>query len=228
MKVVLEEKRKENEGVYSLVFQTEEPVSWQAGQYMVLNIPHANPDDRGETRHFTISSAPFQKKPMITTHYLAEEGSSFKRALFAKKQGDTVEVLRIDGEFTLNKEYKKLAFIAGGIGITPYHAMLLELAKEKDDRDVILIYSNKDKNHIAFKDTLERLEKEYNSLKLVNIFSPRRADTNLIKEVVPDMVERAFYLSGPIRLVKAVEEVLQQLNISSDHIRKDYFPRVDE
>ena len=131
MKVVLEEKREENEGVYSLIFQTEEPVSWRAGQYMVLNIPHANPDNRGVTRHFTISSAPFQKKPMITTRYLAEEGSSFKRALFAKKQGDTAEVLRIDGEFTLNKEYKKLVFIAGGVGITPYHAMLLELEKKK-------------------------------------------------------------------------------------------------
>lgn len=228
MKAILEEKRKENDEVYSLIFQTEEPISWQAGQYIVFNIPHANPDDRGEIRHFTVSSAPFQERPMITTHYLAEEGSSFKRALFAKKPGDTVEVLKVDGEFTLNKEYKKLVFIAGGIGITPYHAMLLELEKEKDDRDIILIYSNKDDNHIVFKDTLDRLEKEYHSLRLVNIFSPQRADADLIKKAVPDINERAFYLSGPIRMVKAVEEVLQRLNVGVDRIRKDYFPRVDE
>lgn len=228
MKAILEEKRKENEGVYSLIFQTEEPISWKAGQYIVFNIPHANPDERGEVRHFTVSSAPFQGKPMITTHYLAEEGSSFKRALFAKQPGDTVEILKVDGEFTLNKEHKKLVFIAGGIGITPYRAMLLELEEEKDGRDIILIYSNKDENHIVFKDTLGHLEKEYNSLKLVNIFSPQRADSDLIKKMVPDMDERVFYLSGPIRMVKAVEEVLQQLNINVDHIRKDYFPRVDE
>lgn len=228
MKLKLEEKRKENSDVFSFIFQPQEPVSWQAGQYMVYYIPHNNPDNRGETRHFTISSAPFQKKIMLTTHYLFEESSSLKKALFAHKPGDIVEGVKVDGTFTLRPEEKKLVFIAGGIGITPYHAMLLELVRNKDYRNIILLYSNKDEGHVVFKDTIERLTKEYPGFKVFYLFSPQRADAGFIQRTVPDFAERVFYLSGPIRMVKAVEEVLQQLEVPLENIRKDYFPRVDE
>lgn len=228
MKLKLEEKRKENSDVFSFIFQPQEPVSWQAGQYMVYHIPHDNPDSRGENRHFTISSAPFQKKIMLTTHYLFEESSSLKKALFAHKPGDIVEGVKVDGKFTLTPEDKKLVFIAGGIGITPYHSILLELEKNQDYRDIILIYSNKDEEHVVFKDTIERLAKEYPDFKVFYLFSPQRADADLIQKIVPDIAERVFYLSGPMRMVKAVEEALQQLKVPVDNIRKDYFPRVDE
>jgi len=62
MKFRIEEKRKEVDDIYSFIFQPQEPVTWQAGQYALYRVPHDNPDNRGETRIFTISSPPFQKK----------------------------------------------------------------------------------------------------------------------------------------------------------------------
>ena len=228
MKFRIEEKRKEVDDIYSFIFQPQEPVTWQAGQYALYRVPHDNPDNRGETRIFTISSPPFQKKIMLTTNYSFEESSSFKKALFAKKAGDVVEAIKIDGKFTVNKEYQKLVFIAGGIGITPFHAILLDLEEKKDYRDIILVYSNKNEEHIVFKDTLNNLAERYSKLNIKYIFSPQRADENFIKETVPDLEERVFYISGPMRLVKAVEETLYQLKVDKENIKKDYFPGINE
>lgn len=228
MKFRIEEKRKEVDDIYSFIFQPQEPVTWQAGQYALYRVPHDNPDNRGETRIFTISSPPFQKRIMLTTNYSFEESSSFKKALFAKKAGDVVEAIKIDGKFTVNKEYQKLVFIAGGIGITPFHSILLDLEEKKDYRDIILVYSNKNEEHIVFKDTLNNLAERYSKLNIKYIFSPQRADENLIKETVPDLEERVFYISGPMRLVKAVEETLYQLKVDKENIKKDYFPGINE
>ncbi|HNR65592.1 MAG TPA: FAD-dependent oxidoreductase [Atribacterota bacterium] len=228
MKLLIEERRKEIDNIFSYIFQPEEPVTWQAGQYALYRIPHDNPDNRGEVRIFTVSSPPFKEKLMLTTHYLFEESSSFKKALFAKKVGDEVELVKIDGKFTINNDAQKLVFIAGGIGITPFHSILLELEKEKVGKDIILIYSNKDEEHIVFKDTLDNLARGYNRLNIKYIFSPQRADENLIKETVPVLKERVFYISGPMRLVKAVEETLYKLEVDKENVKKDYFPGLNE
>ncbi len=226
MKLRIEEKRREIDDVFSFIFQPQEPVSWQAGQYVLYKLPHENPDNRGESRIFTISSPPFQNKIMLTTRYLYEESSSFKKALFTKSTGDMIEAIKIDGSFTVNKDDKKLVFIAGGIGITPYHSILLELEKREEKKDIILIYSNRDENNIVFKDTLERLSKQYHNLELVYLFPPQRCDEQLIKERVPDIPNRIFYVSGPMVMVKAVEEALQQLKVDKKNIKKDYFPGI--
>ena len=228
MKLLIEEIRKEIDDAFSFIFKPEEPITWQAGQYALYRVPHDNPDNRGEVRIFTISSPPFQKKLMLTTHYLFEESSSFKKALFAKKVGDEVELVKIDGKFIVNDDTEKLVFIAGGIGITPFHSILLELEKNRVQKDIILIYSNKDEEHIVFKDTLDNLASEYNSLNIKYIFSPQRADENLIKETVPVLKERVFYISGPMRLVKAVEETLYKLEVDKENVKKDYFPGLNE
>ena len=96
--------------------------------------------------------------------------------------------------------------------------MLLELVRNKDYLNIILLYSNKDEGHVVFKDTIERLAKEYPDFKVFYLFSPQRADADLIQKIVPDIAERVFYLSGPMRMVKAVEEALQQLKVPVDNI----------
>lgn len=228
MELKLIEKRQETNDVFSFIFQSLKPVSWQAGQYMLYKLPHKNADDRGDTRIFTIASPPYQKNIMLTTRYFFQDSSSFKKALFDKKVGDFIEGLRVQGHFTLKETEQKLSFIAGGIGITPFNSIFLELEYKKNIKDIILIYSNKNKESVVFKETLDRLEKDYREINIQYIYSPRRCDMEFIKEAVPDFLERSFYLSGPIRMVKSVEEALDGLNIESKNIRKDYFPGTGE
>jgi ferredoxin-NADP reductase len=46
----------------------------------------------------------------------------------------------------------------------------------------------------------------------------------MIRQEVPDFMERTFYLSGPHAMVVSAEEVLQHLSIPQKQIKKDFFP----
>ena len=224
MKLELIEKRQEAKDVFSFIFQAQKPISWQAGQFIVYKIPHDHPDNRGDTRIFTISSSPYQGKIMLTTRYFFDQSSSFKQALFRKDLGSYVEGIDVKGHFTVENANKKLAFIAGGIGITPFHAILLDLEEREKIKDVILIYSSRDKENIVFRDTMKRLENQFRGLKIVYLFSPQHCDLEMVKKSVPDIQERTFYLSGPTGMVKSVEEILHQLDVDRSKIKRDYLP----
>lgn len=228
LELKLIEKRQETKDVFSFIFEISKPVSWHAGQYALYKIPHTNPDNRGDTRIFTISSPPYQKKVMLTTRYFFQESSSFKKALFSKKIGEIVNVLRIQGHFIIENPENKLVFIAGGIGITPFNSILLELEKAKQIKDIILVYSNKNEENVIFKETLSQLAKANQGLAVRYIYSPQRCDREYVQKTISDFQERIFYISGPLRLVKSVEESLSQLNINREKIRKDYFPVTGE
>ena len=51
-----------------------------------------------------------------------------------------------------------------------------------------------------------------------------RINEQMIQQTVPDYEERTYYLSGPPEMVKAYEQVLKNLHVSNDQIKKDYFP----
>ncbi len=227
MKLTLIEKRKETEDVFSFIFEPSKSVTWQAGQYLIYKIPHEKQDDRGDSRIFTISSPPYQKQIMLTTKYYFQESSSFKKALFSKKIGDKIESSNVKGNFILEDNDKKMVFIAGGIGITPFRSMLLEMDYRKNIQDIVLIYSNKNDKSIIFKDILDSLAKKYAELSVNYIFSPQRCDVQLIHKIVADAKSRVYYISGPIIMINSVEETLQYFQVKKENIKKDYFPRVE-
>ncbi len=118
-------KNKEADGVNTYIFKPETGFKWIAGQYLIYNLAHKKEDKRGKMRFFTISASPFQKYPSITTRINKKTGSSFKKALNQLKTGDEINAKGPDGDFFINDYKKKYIFIAGGIGITPFHSILV-------------------------------------------------------------------------------------------------------
>ena len=51
-----------------------------------------------------------------------------------------------------------------------------------------------------------------------------RLTPEVIEKVVPDFIERTFYLSGPHPMVTAYEELLKSMHVPASHIKKDFFP----
>ncbi len=224
MDVKLLKKIRETKDVYSFIFEPSAPVTWKAGQFIYYKIPHKNVDSRGDERHFTIASAPHEKNIMLTSRFDLEDGSSFKKALLNLKQGDKVSAYNINGSFTVNDYKKKYVFIAGGIGITPYRSILLDLSRKNKLGDIILVYANRDEKNISFRGLLEDLESGQEGLKVHFIIYPKLIDAKVIKGNVEDIGERKFYISGPIKMVKSVESELEKLGVKKENIVKDYFP----
>ncbi len=221
MKFTLKEKTEILPQVFLFKFLPPKDFTWQAGQFIFYKIPHSNPDSRGIERHFTISSAPYEKEVFLTTRILPEKGSTFKQALINLTVGQTVDAYNLSGQFVV-KDQTKLVFLAGGIGITPFRAIVLDLAYQKKLTDVTLLYANRDEN-IIFKDEFEKIAAENPGFKIHYVLEPKRLDEVFLKDF--QFLDADYFVSGPPPMVKGVTETLNKLGIKK--IIQDSFTGYD-
>ena len=99
MRLVLVDKKTEAEGTKSFFFEPEEIVSYLPGQYFYFTLPKLKfPDERGDTRHFTLSSSPTEGKTLRITTRVREE-SGFKKTLDELPFGSNLEGRGPNGTF---------------------------------------------------------------------------------------------------------------------------------
>lgn len=223
MKLILKDKKQEATDTYSFIFEIPKNFNWKAGQFLRYHLEAPNPDERGNDRFFTIAAALFEKVAMITTRFATGDGSSFKKNLFNMKVGEGIEAMGPMGKFIIDDPDKKNIFIAGGIGVTPYRAMLLDLDHQDQQINVDLLYSNRTPEFV-FKDELESLQSKHQNFQIHYFVSPQRIDEKVITEKVPDLQKPIFFVSGPEPMVQATVGILQKLQVPDDHIKRDYFP----
>jgi glycine betaine catabolism B len=222
-------------GILDFVFKPSQKLAFLPGQYMEFTLEHPHPDSRGNRRYFTIASSPTENTMHLGVRFY-DQGSSFKSAMYNMNGKTKIVAAQIAGDFTLPTDpQQKLVFIAGGIGITPFRSMLKYLLDSYQQRDIVLFYVNKTANEIVYRDVLSTISPQtgirifYVLTDLTSI--PRnwtglvgRLNEQMIQNVVPDYIERSYYLSGPPNMVDAYEEILENMNVKRKHIRKDFFP----
>jgi ferredoxin-NADP reductase len=222
MKLTLTDKKQVLPDVTTFVFEPEQPLAWQAGQYMHYVLPHDSEDDRGHERWFTISSAPFEQHLQITTRH-SEKSSSFKTKLFELPIGGTIEADGPEGDFVVTNPEEEFVFIAGGIGITPFRSILLDLDHRGLDIRGKLLYANRDDNFV-FKQELDALAQKHPNFVIHYFTADERIDENAIRESTPDYMTPTFYVSGPQPMVEAFAKMLTDMGVPSTHQKHDDFP----
>ncbi len=220
---------------FEFVFSSPRPVPFRAGQYMEWTLPHRSPDDRGVRRYFTMSSSPEDRMVKVGIKFCLEP-SSFKKQMGDMVRGDVIMAGEIAGDFVLPRNRrKKLAFVAGGIGVTPFRSMVQSLIDRGESRDVVLLYANKTVEDIAYRDVFDEARtvigmKTSYALSEVAQAPPNwngplgMLDARTIAEEIPDYADRLFYISGPHGMVTAFESSLAAMGVSHKNIKTDYFP----
>ncbi|OGE83538.1 MAG: hypothetical protein A3B10_03420 [Candidatus Doudnabacteria bacterium RIFCSPLOWO2_01_FULL_44_21] len=214
--------------IRSFFFKPLKQFTFNPGQFLEWMLPHEKADNRGIRRWFTIAASPTEKEIMLATKF-SEKSSSFKQALLQLKPGDELNTVPPDGDFVLPKdESKKLVFIAGGIGITPFRSMVKYMVDKKLNRDIILLYSCKTEADVAFKQLFEQAKSF--GIKPIFVISDQVGYINpdMIKKEVPDWQDRIFYVSGPEPMVESFEKMLASMGIKEANIVRDYFPGYEE
>ena len=205
-------------------------MGYTAGQYTELYLPHANPDKRGEKRWFTLSSAPGHDLISITTKYAGDEQSStFKNALFSLEPGAPVQLAEAMGDFVVPKDVSiPLVFVAGGIGLTPFHSMFEWMADHDEHRNVRFIYGVKNENEIIFQDTFERAG--IHATIVVGDPSDAwggergRLTAEMILGLTVPAPDTLIYMSGPEPMIESLEKDMQAQGINKHQLVSDFFP----
>lgn len=219
----------EADNIRTFQFKTETPVDHVAGQFTELYLPHESHDDRGIKRWFTISSAPFDEFLTITTKF-SDPGSTFKQTLHELKPGAEVTLAEPMGDFVLPKDNAiPVIFVAGGIGITPYHSMLSWLANDGEEyRNIELLYAVNNEDEIIFQETFDKARVQPTII--VNHPSDEwggergliTAD-HILKLTEPDK-DTLIYLSGPEPMTETLQKDLITLDFPKNRIVTDFFP----
>ena len=232
-KLTLVRSEKITPGCYDFLFKAERALSFKPGQYLDWTLGVEQSDSRGNRRPFTIASAPNEGEVRLGVKFY-DKPSAFKRALVAMKPGDTIYASQLAGDFTLPQDRNaKLAFIAGGIGVTPFRSMVQDLVDRREQRPLVVLYGNESADEIAYADVFDRAARELGVKTIYTVAKgpaerkDMRAgliDAALITREVPDYRERTFYISGPRAMVLQFRRVLKELGVSGSRIREDFFP----
>ena len=220
---------------YDFIFSHDKKLAFQAGQFMEWTLKHKSYDDRGVRRYFTLASSPTEESVRIGVK-VYEKPSTFKRSLLMLKPGDTLVASQLGGEFVLPADKnKKLVFVAGGIGVTPFRSMVKYLIDNNDKRDIIIFYAANSYKEIVYKEIFD-LAKEKLNLKTIYVLKDtKHAPDSLIYESgfinkemilkhVNDVSDRLFYISGPRSMINHFKEILKDLEVSRNSIKTDFFP----
>lgn len=218
MKVKFIKSEKIAKDIVSFYFEPETKLRYIAGQYIELYLPHQNTDDRGQKRWFTLSSAPDDEFLSITTKIIPER-SSFKNTLAMLKNNDLVDMSQPMGDFILPKDnIIPIVFIGGGIGVTPYHSIIADLKNKNEKRNISLIYYANSEAEIAFVDTFNYLDDKFYQ------FTDTFLSAEQVINLVVDLVNSYFYISGPEPVVEQLQKDFLENNIPKNHIYTDFFP----
>lgn len=225
-KITLKFLRREQaaEKIYKFVFEPLTSFRFMPGQFLEWTLPHPNADTRGVRRWFTISASPTEKEIFLTTKII-DHRSTFKQALFDLPAGTEIMTSDPDGDFILPKNTAtKLAFIAGGIGITPFRSMVKFLLDKDQKRDIVLLYTAKYKAEFCFQDLFEQARSVGLNTFYLETEKTGFITTELIKNKITDWDSRTFYISGPEPMVEAYQKMLKQTGIKDAGIKTDFFP----
>lgn len=227
IKAKIKEVIQRNYNVKSFRVEIPGALDFKAGQFLSVALG----DDPKLKRYLSISSSPTEKCYLEFTKKLTE--SDFSRALNKLKPADRVTIQYPFGKFVLDESWPKIAFLSGGIGITPIRSICKYVVDKNLGTDIVLVYSNRSVRDIVFKDDLDALAKSYPLFRIAHVLcetepgfkcTPGLINRGVIKNEIPDYQERKFYLCGPPQMVAAMNKILvEELGVANEKIVTENF-----
>lgn len=216
----------------TLGFEVTRPAafSFKAGQSLDLTLPSQfETDTYGLTRSFSIASAPTVHTLMLATRL---RDSAFKRALQKITPDTSVTIEGPFGDMTLPEQLDgALVCLAGGIGITPIMSIISEWDAKKFSFPLYLLYSNQEKNKVAFANELHKLsEQNKNFIYIPTLtrekdpdYAHGRISRNVILARILNLQKNKYYIAGTPEFVVEIKKILIGLDIPRTQILNEPF-----
>jgi ferredoxin-NADP reductase len=188
-----------------------ETADFLAGQWLMVTLPQS-PNLK---KPLSISNSPTEGGHLELTKKITS--SEFSAAFSALKPGDRVRLRYPCGCFVFPCDMPKIAFLSGGIGITPIRSICRCLTDRGAETDAVLLYGNNSIDEIAFRDDLDAMCSRNPKLKVVHILREAPKDwkghtglitESIVRSEIPDYRERRFYLCGPPVMVESIQKIL--------------------
>jgi NAD(P)H-flavin reductase len=213
----LQEIIQESPDIYSFIFKPKHPFTWKAGQHGIFTFPHTKIE--GKTwRPFSIASSAHERVVRIST-IIKEEHSDFKEQLMALKPGQELIMHGPFGEFHTSNKISHIVGIAGGIGITPFRALIKDIASGIiSETTLTLIYSAQ--GPYTYKEELDTLA-QHPSIEITYTQTPDEVNAALEAQFEKIGNAASYFISGSPGMINAIRTKCKSVGIK--HIVNDSF-----
>ncbi|MFC1631423.1 ferredoxin--NADP reductase [Candidatus Omnitrophota bacterium] len=218
-------------GVKSFQFKLKADVNYKPGQFFLTTIKI---DGRELTKHFSFSSSPTEKGYIEFTKRITQ--SEYSQGLQNLKVGDWARLKLPLGSFTFEGEYEKVAFLSGGIGITPIRSICKYVSDRGLASDMVLLYGNATEQDIIFRADLDQLSQANKNLRVIYTLTAADVEQQgwsgrtgyitdqMIQTEIPDYKNRTFYICGPPKMVELLMDILKnKLAVAPEQIKLENF-----
>jgi len=229
-KVILAQKIQRTPTVTSFRFSSAEKINFIPGQFLKIILDQNHPENKDLNKFLSFSCSPENNYVEVTKRLSA---SLFSQNLSGLKLKDQVFIQAPFGDCVLKEEFKKNAFLIGGIGITPVISIIEYIINKKLDTDILLFYSNRTEEEIAFRPELDIWAKSNSNLKLYYILTdcqPKdnscsfgRINKELLLNKIKDPQERVFFTFGPPKMVEAMNQLCLEIGGLKENLRTESF-----
>ncbi|VVB65240.1 Sulfhydrogenase 1 subunit gamma [uncultured archaeon] len=212
--------------VKSVRFRRPKEFKYLPGQWAFLTV---SSDEGQKTKPLSFSSSPTEDYLEFTKRLTGHE---FSNAFAAMEMGDTATIRGPNGKLTLLENHKKICMLSGGIGVTPLCSMIRYSTDKELKTGIILLYSNRFEDALAFMDDFDEMQKRNPNFKvIITITRPSsawkglkgRINRETIEKKVPDYAERVFYSCGPKTMVDTMVAMLSNMGLPETQIKYEYF-----
>lgn len=211
------------------------------GQYLTLR---THLDGAELRRSYSICSARGDNELRVAIKKV-EQGKFSTHANEQLKKGDMIDVMPPMGKFVSRPSEKKsrsyLAFAAGS-GITPIMSIMKTVLAEEPDSKFTLIYGNRSKNSIIFREAIEALKNKYmQRLRVYYVLSREYMDIPLFsgrinagkcREFCSSLVDLGTideaFLCGPEDMILSLKQELADLGMPADNVHLELFTSPDQ
>jgi ferredoxin-NADP reductase len=205
--------------------------TFQAGQFYRIIVP----SPYGPLEHvFSHADSPTEEHVELTTRLT---GSQFKNALDGLPLGTEVIIEGPFGRFLFRYQDPKIAFLTGGIGITPVRSILRYLtdtggAGRVPGQEIVLFYGCMTEGGIIYQEELEEYARRVPGLRLVYVITnPAEgwkghkgfitADT--VRAELAEPQAWTYYIVGPPPMITAMQKVVDELGIPESQLVTESF-----
>lgn len=170
----------------------------------------------GPSEHrFTISSAPAENHVAITTR---PSDTDFKRALFSLLPGQAIAAHSVEGFFIWQHTDAPPVFVAAGVGITPFRAMIAQRVHQGLPLVATLLFGGP---KLIFRRDITAWQRRHPQLHVLHIADRRLAASDVLPHLNS---QNLIYISGPSGMVHDISQsLIQQHGIPAQRITRDLF-----
>jgi 3-ketosteroid 9alpha-monooxygenase subunit B len=187
-----------------------ERFAYRAGQFLTFQV-----EVEGKTlsRCYSLSSAPETDAEHKVTVKRIEEGRVSNWFNDRIAVGDVLRVLPPSGLFVLRPTDAPILLLGGGSGITPVIS-IVKSALAATARRMRLVYANRDRDSVIFRDELDLLARRHpDRLEVIHHLDVERGflDAGGVRQHLPGFEDAHFYVCGPGPFMDVAEGVLEAL-----------------